>query len=300
MHENTGWALPKGSLNTKITTGCSQIELAMKSTRSTWPRNKIMLGPTKRITELPGKLEQHCGSPNPWHTNHFQQWNSTMQHVRTRSRSWSRSSRSTSTKNTFFYDWSQTWKINKFSKESQELIADMNNNAEILELGENSSKKQCPECNTYWRSWIIHCSSGRNMKSSQSPINLPAEQVRRHFDPWLRHQEEQQSRCQTRTFWTAQNVLPGETNVEKGPSEKARTPPNDNCTMVRRQRLHKFVVSHRVEGKRHKASDRIAFDKHHYTATQDERIQNSKHWILTLNTEGPQQPLFQRPDFVQA
>ena len=37
-----------------------------------------------------------------------------------------------------------------------------------------------------------------------------------------------------------------------------------------------------------------------YVATQAERIQNSKHWILTLNTDGPQQPLNQRPDFAQA
>ena len=69
--------------------------------------------------------------------------------------------------------------------------------------------------------------------------------------------------------------------------------------MVRRQR---YRVSLSATGWKEKdnAYDRIAFDKHHYTATQDERIQNLKHWILTLNAEGPQQPLFQRPDFAQA
>ena len=46
--------------------------------------------------------------------------------------------------------------------------------------------------------------------------------------------------------------------------------------------------------------DRIALEKHFYVATKAERIQNSKHWILTLNTEGPQQPLNQRLDFAQA
>ena len=45
---------------------------------------------------------------------------------------------------------------------------------------------------------------------------------------------------------------------------------------------------------------RIALEKHFYGATRAERIQNSKHWILTLNREGPQQPLNQRPDFAQA
>ena len=47
--------------------------------------------------------------------------------------------------------------------------------------------------------------------------------------------------------------------------------------------------------------DRIAVEKHLYTATRAERIQNSKHWVLTTNAdEGPQQPLNQRPDFAQA
>ena len=46
--------------------------------------------------------------------------------------------------------------------------------------------------------------------------------------------------------------------------------------------------------------DRRALEKHIYVATRAERIQNSKHWILTLNAEGPQQPVNQRPDFAQA
>ena len=46
--------------------------------------------------------------------------------------------------------------------------------------------------------------------------------------------------------------------------------------------------------------DRNALEKHLYVATKAERIQNSKHWILTINAEGPQQPLNQRPDFAQA
>ena len=46
--------------------------------------------------------------------------------------------------------------------------------------------------------------------------------------------------------------------------------------------------------------NRIALEKHIYVATRAERIQKSKHWILTLIAEGPQQPLNQRPDFAQA
>ena len=68
MHEDTGWALPKGSLNPKITTSCTQIELAMRSTRSTGPRSKIILEPTMRFTELRGNLEQRRGLQNSWPT----------------------------------------------------------------------------------------------------------------------------------------------------------------------------------------------------------------------------------------
>ena len=49
-------------------------------------------------------------------------------------------------------------KINKFIKESQDLVADMNNNTEIFELCETSSKKQCSDCNLYWEFGIIYCS----------------------------------------------------------------------------------------------------------------------------------------------
>ena len=47
--------------------------------------------------------------------------------------------------------------------------------------------------------------------------------------------------------------------------------------------------------------DRIAVEKHIYIATRAERIQHSKHWILTMNAEGgTQQSLNQRPDFAKA
>ena len=46
--------------------------------------------------------------------------------------------------------------------------------------------------------------------------------------------------------------------------------------------------------------DRIALEKRIYVATEAERIQNPKHWILTLNTEGPPSPPNQRPNFARA
>ena len=74
-------------------------------------------------------------------------------------------------KESFIQDLSQTQKINKFSKESQDLIADLNN-TEIFELCEYSSKQQCPECNTYWDTGLIYCSCRRNLKSSKRPTEF--------------------------------------------------------------------------------------------------------------------------------
>ena len=36
--------------------------------------------------------------------------------------------------------------------------------------------------------------------------------------------------------------------------------------------------------------DQIALENHDYTATKAERIQNSNHWVLSINAEGPQLP----------
>ena len=74
-------------------------------------------------------------------------------------------------KESYLQDFSQTQKINKFSKESLDLIADLNN-TEIFELSENYSKQQCPGCNLYCEIGIIYCSRGRNMKSTRSPTEF--------------------------------------------------------------------------------------------------------------------------------
>ena len=71
--------------------------------------------------------------------------------------------------------------------------------------------------------------------------------------------------------------------------------------MVCRRRLQKVTVSNEVERTPHNVAQRHRRGEAHiYVATRAERIQNSKHWILTLNAEGPQEPLNQRPDVAQA
>ena len=165
MYENTGGALPEGSLDSKSTMSCTQIELAIWSTRSTKPRSKIILGTIERFERLRGNLWQHRGSQNLWSTSFRSR--ATEYNTREQSQEVDREVREPQTLRIILQDLSQTQKINKFSKESQDLITDMNN-TEIFELCENSSKQQCPECNTFWDIGIIYCSSGRNMKSPQS------------------------------------------------------------------------------------------------------------------------------------
>ena len=70
----------------------------------------------------------------------FLQLNNKIRVVKTKSNSCSRSSRTTPNKESFIQDFKQTKEINEFSKESQDLIADMSN-TEIFELCETSSKQ---------------------------------------------------------------------------------------------------------------------------------------------------------------
>ena len=46
--------------------------------------------------------------------------------------------------------------------------------------------------------------------------------------------------------------------------------------------------------------DELALEDHSYIATSGERHRNEKSWVLKLNKEGAQGPMYQRPDFVEA
>ena len=70
-------------------------------------------------------------------------------------------------KESFLRDFKQTKEINEFSKESQDLIADMNN-TEIFEFCETYSKQQCPDCNQYWEASIVCCTCGRCLRRSRN------------------------------------------------------------------------------------------------------------------------------------
>ena len=46
--------------------------------------------------------------------------------------------------------------------------------------------------------------------------------------------------------------------------------------------------------------DQISLERHDFSATKAERIQNAKHWFISINPEGPQLPRQQFPDCAAA
>ena len=180
----------------------------------------------------------------------------------------------------FIQDLKQTQKINKFSQESQELIADMNN-IEIFELCKISSKRQCLDCHAFWEIGIICCSCGRNMTSSRSPTefgknsrdvtSIPGYVIKNNSSRGAKH----------------------------GPSEKQEMY-NQANQMLKKARQgmhggHPTILSRWYNDERYRKSlydigwrehhimffDRIAVEKHIYIAVRAERIHYSKHWIIT-------------------
>ena len=78
-------------------------------------------------------------------------------------------------------------------------------------------------------------------------------------NPWLCHQEGTAVAVPNTDLLNDEECITKRNRCWKGPSKKARTPPNDICTMVRQRIVHNFVVSHRVERKRHNVMRKNCF-----------------------------------------
>ena len=143
-------------------------------------------------------------------------------------------------KESFIQDLRQTEKINKFSKESKDLIADKNN-TEIFELCDNSSKQQCLDCNAYWEIGIIYCSCGRNMQSTRSPTefdqhnrdvtSIPGCVIKKNSSRGAKHGASERQNM----YYHAKQML------NKALQGKTRRPSYNTFTMVRRRRIHNVV-----------------------------------------------------------
>ena len=66
------------------------------------------------------------------------------------------------------------------------------------------------------------------------------------------------------------------------------------------ERYHDSLAKNNIGDKDVVLFDRIALERHDYTATRAERLQNTKRWIPRLSADGHQKPLRQRPTFAVA
>ena len=181
----------------------------------------------------------------------------------------------------------------------QDLIADLNN-TEIFEVCENSSKQQYLDCNACWAIGKIYCSCGRNLKSSRSPTELdqnnrgvtsiPGYVLKKNSSRGAKHGPSERQRM----YYQAKQML------MKARQQKHGRYPTILSRWFASESYRNSLSDIGWREKHIMLYDRIAVEKHIYVATRAERIQNSKHSILTINAEGPQPPLNQRPDFAQA
>ena len=191
----------------------------------------------------------------------------------------------------FLQDIEQTKEINDFSKESQDLIADINT-TEIFELFETSSKQQCPDCCNCREAGVVYCSCGRCLRISRNEkrSSIPGYVIKKNNKRGARHGPSERQRM----YFKAKEMLhkAGQKNHGEHLSILARWLSDckyrDSLTRIgwTEQDIMLF--------------DRIALENHSYGATRSVRIRHSEHWILKLNQDGPQQPSNERPDFSQA
>ena len=88
--------------------------------------------------------------------------------------------------------------------------------------------------------------------------------------------------------------------LEKARQEKRGSHPKILSRWQEQQGYRRSLVEHNIGEEKIMLYDCIAVERHDYTATRVERLQNAKHWVLRLNADGPQKPLRQRQEFVDA
>ena len=193
-------------------------------------------------------------------------------------------------KESFLQDFNQTKEINKFSKESQDLIADMNN-TEIFELCETSSKQQCPDCNlTCGRCLRISRSEKEIYKSNNNVVSIPGCVFKKNNKRGARHGPSERQRMYNK----AQEM------VHKTGQKKHGSHSSNIARWLNNYKYRKSLSDIGWNEQDIMLFDRIALENYPFVATRAERIRNSEHWILKLDQDGAQQPLNQRPDFAQA
>ena len=180
-----------------------------------------------------------------------------------------------------------------------QLIVDINQ-TEIFELCENSAKLECPDYNAISEIGIIYCSCGRNLKYKRSPTtnqkadcdftSIPSFVIKKNSRRGPKHGVSERQVM----FHRAKQML------KKARQAKHGNHPTKLSRWYEQEGYRKSLAEHNIGEKELMLFDRIALERHDYTATRAERLQNAKHWILRLIADGPQKPLRKRQDFADA
>ena len=88
--------------------------------------------------------------------------------------------------------------------------------------------------------------------------------------------------------------------LEKARQSKHGSHPTIFSRWHDQEEYRKSLAEHNIGEKEDMHFDRIALERHDYTATKVVRLQNATHWILRLNADVPRKPLRQRPEFAVA
>ena len=95
-------------------------------------------------------------------------------------------------------------------------------------------------------------------------------------------------------FFKAEDVL------RKAKSKKNGNHPTILSRWKAQESYRTSAAKHNIGEKEIMLYDQIALGNHDYIATKAERMQNSKHCVLSINAEGPQLPRQQRPDYARS
>ena len=195
----------------------------------------------------------------------------------------------------FLEDVSQTQRINRISEASQKLLRDM-----TRQRSSNSVKILCSDCNSFTEIGIIYCSCGRNLKTSRSPTtfqkdnydfnSIPGYIIKKNSSRGPKYgQSERQI-----MFFAAKDM------PRKAKNKKNGIHPTILSRWKAQESYRTSFAKHNNGEKEIMLYDQIALENHDYTTAKVERTQNSKHWVLSINAEGPQLPRQQRPDHAEA
>ena len=150
------------------------------------------------------------------------------------------------------------------------------------------------------KSGIIYCSCGRNLKYKRSPTtnqkancdftSIPGFVNKKNSSRGPKHGASE-GRIM---FFKAKEML------QKARQEKHGNHPTILSRWQEQEGYRESLAEHNIGEKELMLFDRIALERHDFSATRAERLQNAKHWILRLNADGHLISLRQRPEFADA